>query len=422
MIRFYNARIANLDDMSAPLGELWVDGAIISHVGAVSAAPLPHFTREIDCRGNLLLPGFKNAHAHTAMCFLRSFADDKPLQNWLSEDVWPHERKLTPEDIYCFTKLGILEYLSSGITSAFDMYFHLDAFCAASIDMGFRMVLCGAVNDFGGTAQSLHDDYVKYNALHPLVSHQLGFHGEYTTNQTMLRELADLANALHAPMFTHNSETRAEVAECHARYGVSPTQFLDGLGMFHHGGGGFHCTHCGARDIAIFRERNLFAVTNGGSNAKLASGIAPLEAFRHAGVRLAIGTDGPASNNCLDFFREMFLMTGLQKLREKDACAMPAAAVLRAACTDGAHCMGLPNCDSLQTGKQADLIMINLLRPNMQPVHKPLENLVYSGGKDNVKLTMVAGRILYENGSFADIDTEVLYAEANERAQRLVQG
>jgi len=416
MTRFYNARIANLETMTAPLGELWVDGDVI-----VPVEGAPTFAREIDCKGNLLLPGFKNAHAHTPMCFLRSFADDKPLQRWLQEDIWPHEARLTPEDVYCFTRLGILEYLSSGITAAFDMYFHLDAFCAAAIDTGFRMALCGAANDFGGTAQTLRDDYMKYNALHPLISHQLGFHGEYTTSTPLLRDLAALADELQAPMFTHNSETRAEVDECRARCGLSPTQFLDSLGMFRHGGGGFHCVHCDDADIAIFRDRKLYAVTNGGSNVKLASGIAPLEGFRRANVPIAIGTDGPASNNCLDFFREMFLMTGLQKLRENDACAMPAAEVLRAACTTGAHCMGLAHCDSLQAGKQADIVMIDLHRPNMQPLHKPLENLVYSGGKDNVALTMVAGRILYENGQFPGVDAEGLYAEANERAERLVR-
>ena len=164
--------------------------------------------------------------------------------------------------------------------------------------------------------------------------------------------------------------------------------------------GGFHCVHMTERDLDIFRARGLWAITNPGSNAKLASGIAPLRQMRELGIRMAIGTDGPSSNNALDFFREMYLAAVLQKLHCGDAAALPADDVLHMATVGGAQAMGLSDCDVLAPGKQADLIVIDLQRPNMQPVHNAARNLVYSGSKENVRLTMIAGRVLYENGAF----------------------
>ncbi|MCL2695253.1 MAG: amidohydrolase [Clostridiales bacterium] len=420
-IRLYNARIVPFASETAEVfeGEVWVQGDRISHVGVSAACDLT-WDREIDCRGNLLLPGFKNAHAHSAMTFLRSLADDKPLLQWLREDVFPREERLTDDDAYWLTKLAILEYLTSGITAAFDMYFHLDAVAQSAINMGFRMVLCNAVNDFGTTVRAMQENYKKLNRLHPLISHQLAFHAEYTAGEKMLREIAAFAAEQRAPVFAHNSETREEVADCLARWSKTPTAVMDEMGLFAHGGGGFHCVHLTPEDIEIFQKRGLYAITNPGSNVKLASGIAPLAELAERGVPFALGTDGPASNNCLDFFREMFLATGLQKLVH-GAEAMDANKVLRAACQTGARAMCLPACDSLQAGKQADLVMIDLHRPNMQPLNNLTKNVVYSGSKENVALTMVAGRILYENGVFfCGVDPEEIYHKANKITKRII--
>ena len=330
------------------------------------------------------------------MLVLRSYADDVPLQPWLFEQIFPLEAKLTPEAVYAFTKLSILEYLTSGITAGFDMYYFREAIAQASIDCGFRTVLCGG----GGSAQQLEAEYRKFNALHPLISYQLGLHSEYTSSIAEMTEAGELARALHAPVFAHNAETAREVAECQARWGKTPTELFASLGHFDYGGGGFHCVHMTEHDLEIFRDRGLWAVTNPGSNAKLASGIAPLEQMRALGIHMAIGTDGPSSNNALDFFREMYLAAVLQKLRCEDAAALPADDVLHMATVGGAQAMGLSDCDVLAPGKQADLIVIDLQRPNMQPVHNAARNLVYSGSKENVRLTMIAGRVLYENGAF----------------------
>ena len=376
--------------------------------------------REIDAEGNLLMPGFKNAHTHTAMTFLRSYADDLPLQSWLTEQVFPREDQLVEDDIYWLDILGIMEYLTSGITSNFDMYFFPPKNAQASIDCGFRTVQTSGLNNFGGSVQELEENYLKVNDMGELASFIIGFHAEYTTSRELMEGVAALAQKYHSPVFLHNAETALEVKECKDRWGITPTQLTDELGMYAYGGGGYHCVHMEEKDFEIFRKRGLTAVTNPASNLKLASGIAPVKRFLDEGIALAIGTDGPASNNCLDMFREMFLTTALAKVRENDAACVPAEEVLYMATTEGARCMGLSDCDRLAVGKKADLIMIDLCQPNMQPENNILKNIVYSGSKQNVAMTMVNGRILYERGVFdIGFDPKEVYAKANAVIRRM---
>jgi len=414
MIRFYNGRCLCFSPaLSISDNEVWIEADRICYVGP-ARTDAPVFERQIDLRGDLLMPGFKNAHSHTAMTFLRSYADDMPLDLWLREQVWPNEARLTDEAVYLFTMIGIMEYLSSGITACFDMYVHNDAFTAACIRAGFRAVLCSGFNDFDKDVEQVERDYLKYNALHELISFRLGIHAEYTTGMDRLTYMASLAEKYREPCFTHLSETRAEVEGCVARYGLTPPQLLDRVGLFRYGGGGFHCVYMSEEDIALFGEKKLWAVTNPASNLKLASGVAPLTRLRAAGVPLAIGTDGAASNNALDMFREMYLASVLQKLREDDPSAGKAEDVLEMACIGGARALGLSDCDDLAVGKKADLIVIDLHRPNMQPVHHLAKNLVYAGSRENVRLTMVDGRVVYEDGAFfIGEEPERIFAAAN---------
>lgn len=421
MIRLHNARIMPMSsDCSVFEGELWTDGGKINYVGPAVKEGLPKFEREIDLGGDLVIPGFKNAHAHSAMTFLRSFADDLPLQSWLFDKVFPLEARLTPEAVYAFTRLAILEYISGGITASFDMYFHRDAYAQANIDSGFRTVICGALSA-GDKISIAADDYKKYNAMGELIGYLPGVHAEYTADEALLRGMSELIHELKSPFWTHNSETKSEVDGCIERHGTTPTKYLDSLGLFDYGGGGYHCVWFDEGDMDIFAKRGLWAVTCPASNAKLASGTAPLGHFARRGVKLAVGTDGPASNNALDMFREMYLACVLQKLALSDAAACPAENILMAACSGGAKAMGLENCDSLAVGKAADLAVINLRRPNMRPIHDLSKNLVYAGTRDNVRLTMIAGRILYENGEFfVSDDPEHIYAEAERCTKELI--
>ncbi|MDE7361197.1 MAG: amidohydrolase [Oscillospiraceae bacterium] len=410
--RFYNAKILTMENENITEGELCTDGCKITYVGAERTSG--GYDREIDLGGNLIIPGFKDAHTHSAMTFLRSLADDLPLNDWLYNQVFPREAKLTEETVYVYTQLANMEYLTSGITSSFDMYMKLPAYVKACNDMGYRSVLCGSINDFGGTVEGIEEEFNTYNNSGELISYQLGFHAEYTTKRETLEGLAALSQKLKAPLYAHNSETKAEVEGCRERYGITPTQLFDKLGMFEYGGGGFHCVWFDERDMEIFADKGLWMVTNPASNLKLASGIAPIcEMRRHGMKNFAIGTDGAASNNCLDMFREMFLVAGLQKVREEDAAACPAFEVLEMATKGGALAMGLTDCDILAVGKRADFAVIDLKQPNMQPLHNIAKNLVYSGSKQNVSMTVVNGQILYENGEFPTVDKEKIYADAN---------
>lgn len=416
MIRFYNGKILSFDDVSCRIseGECWVDGDVISYVGP-KPDEMPGFEREIDLGGNLLMPGFKNSHAHTAMTFLRSLADDKPLHRWLNESVFPNEAKLTDEAVYNFARIGIMEYLTSGITSCFDMYFHNEAYTAAVIDSGYRSVICASLNDFDKDPENIEREYLKYNGLNDRLSYILGLHAEYTTCVERMEYLSSLAGKYGSPCFVHLSETKAEVEGCIERHGMTPPQYLDSIGFFDYGGGGYHCVWFNDEDIALFAEKGLYAVTCPASNMKLASGVAPVEKMRKAGIRLAIGTDGAASNNALDMFREMYLVSVLQKNLLGDASACPADEVLRMACVNGADMIGLSCCNNLAVGKKADLIVLDLSRPNMQPEHNTVKNIVYSGSKENVLLTMVNGKVLYEKGEFfIGEDPQSIYAKAKE--------
>ncbi len=426
-IRFYNAKILTLDSSEAFRiieGELWVIRDRIAYVGD-GAQPVRILTdlglemvmweREMDCEGNLIMPGFKNAHAHTYMTFLRSFADDLPLQEWLYQMCFPMEEKLTEENIRPFEIIGIMEYVSGGITSAFDMCYFPQVYAEVADACGFRAVQVSGVNSFDGSLKAVEENYLKVNEISDLTSFLIGFHAEYTTKPELMEGIAGLAHKYKSPVYMHNSETAKETKECIERYGKTPTQLTDEMGMYEYGGGGFHCIYCDEEDIRIFRERGLSAVTCPASNLKLASGIMPLKRFYDAGVNLAIGTDGAASNNALDMWREMFLASTLTKVTEHDAAGIGADHILYMATTGGAKAMGLTDCDRLEAGKKADLILIDLAQPNMQPENNLIKNLVYSGNRENVLLTMVDGRILYEDRMFAiGAEPADVYREANE--------
>lgn len=421
MIRFYNGRVLTFgDEIRISDDEVWTDGDKICYVGR-KKEEMPSFEREIDLKGDLLMPGFKNAHTHSAMTFVRSYADDLPLHEWLYEKIFPREAKLTDETVYYCAKLANMEYLTSGITSSFDMYFHNDAYVQANIDMGFRTVIVSSMNDFDKDYTNVEREYLKFNGMNDLISYKIGFHAEYTTCMERMEYVASLVDKYKAPMFVHSSETKSEVEGCIERYGLTPTALFDRLGMYNYGGGGFHCVYMSDEDIEIYKKRGLWVVTNPASNLKLASGIAPISRYIAEGINLAIGTDGPASNNALDMFREMFLVTALAKYRENDAAACDANKVLEMACVGGARAMGLNDCDDIAVGKKADLIVIDLNRPNMRPLHNISKNIVYSGSKENVRLTMVNGRVLYENGEFfIGEDTESIYSNAERVSKALL--
>lgn len=413
---FKNARILSMQDDKIIFGELLVKDERIAFIGEHYQGEKPDKT--IDCEGNLLMPGFKNAHAHTAMVFARSASDDLPLHNWLFDCIFPMEEKFKKDDIYHLTKCGILEYISGGITATSDMYFEVPEIVKASEELGIRNVI--VATKLSEPIESIRNNYLTLNKKGSLISYMVGIHAEYTTPKERIIDIAKLANELKAPVALHLGETEHEVQGCIDRYGMTPVKFLDSLGLFNYGGVAYHANYFTDEETKICREKGIKIVTCPASNAKLASGICPVSKYIEKGLTIGVGTDGAGSNNSLDMFKEMYLVSVLQKLSYKDASIMDGFEVLKMATVGSAKVLGLNECDVLKEGKYADIIMIDLKSPSMQPVNNIGKNIVYAGSKDIVKMTMINGKILYFDHKFyIDEDVNEIYKKAQEITVRL---
>lgn len=379
--------------------------------------------RLFDCADTVLMPGFKDAHTHSAMTFARSSSDNLSLQDWLTKCIFPMEDHLQKGDVYNLTKGSFLEYLTSGITACYDMYYAPDEIAAAAVDFGFRTVIMGTCTSDRQSVSEMEEAYKKINGLkNPLVSYRVGFHAEYTLSEEKLQGIKYLSQKYKAPVSTHSSESATEVEACKKRRdGLTPTEFFEANGLFDYGGTTFHDVFLSDHDIEILKKRGVYAVSCPGSNSKLASGIAPITALAKAGIDIALGTDGAGSNNCLDMFKEMALLFSLEKLRDQNPVTLNAYEILKMATVNGAHAMGLNNSDVLSVGKNADIIAIDLSRPNMRPYNDIISNIVYSGSKDNVKMTMIDGKILYLDHEILAKGYRDIYRLEQEISDRLNQ-
>lgn len=338
------------------------------------------------------------------------------------------EANLTPDDIYYGTYLAILEYLSSGISTFADMYFMPEVIAEVVKNSKMKCVLVSGSNDIGGedaddVATLIEDRYNKFNNFSQNISYMLGLHAEYTCSEKLIANVADLSYKYKAPTYIHLSETLKEVGDCTVKNnGLTPPMYLHKLGFFDNGGAVAHGTYLDKDDMQILKDSNVSVVTNPASNLKLASGIAPLYSISNSGVNIAIGTDGPASNNSLDMFREMYLASVLQKYYMKDASLISAEEVLRYATINGAKALGLKNAGEIKVGNSADLIRIDINKPHYYPQSNLVKNLIFSGGRSDVVMTMVGGEILYENGKFnIGISTDEIYKGAESCIKRLLE-
>lgn len=415
---FKNARILKMNDEPIFISSVVVIDNKIAYIGDDFNIYGP-FDRIVECNENLLMPGFKNAHTHHPMSILRSFADDLPLHEWLFDKVFPIEKKLSEEDVYEFTKLSILECFSSGITACFEYYFHYYAMIKATEEMGMRTYMLLTPSLPEEELERIHEDY---SDSEELITTCFGLHSVYTPTDEFYQMAIRLVNKYKTPFYIHASETPLEVKECVELRNLTPVQFVESMGLFEYGGGIYHGVVLSEEDYSIINKHNLSVVTCPGSNTKLASGIADTCKMLENNVNIAIGTDGPASNNGLDMFKEMWLITGLQKLLHNDPSAMDAKEVLKMATVNGAKAMNLHNADIIEVGKFADLILIDLNKPSMRPIHNIEKNLVYSGSKDIVKLTMVNGKIVYEDGEFfVGEDVASIYKKCQLLADKLTK-
>ena len=358
-----------------------------------------------------LIPGLVNAHTHAAMSLMRGLADDLPLLRWLEEHIWPAELKhVSPQYVHDGTLLACAEMLRGGITCFNDMYFFPGAALEAALQAGMRVSLGMIALDFPSAYASDPDDYLaKGLALRdrwreqPLVSFCLAPHAPYTVSDATFGKIAKLAGEVDVPVHIHLHETAEEIARSLSEHGVRPIDRLQRLGLLGPGLIAVHAVHVNDAEIALLAKHGASVVHCPSSNLKLASGFAPVARMAAAGINIALGTDGAASNNRLDMFEEMRLGALLAKAVAQDAEALPAHAALRAATLGGAAALGLDaRVGSIAAGKCADLAAVRLAGPELSPCYDPLSHLVYAAGRQHVTDVWVAGNHLLQSGFFPD--------------------
>ena len=414
-----NAKILKMTDENIIEGHIVITDNRISYIGKDIESD-DKYDKVIDCEGNLLMPGFKDAHTHSAMTFLRSKADDSSLHDWLFDEIFPREENLRKGHVRELTKVAILEYLTSGITGVVDQYFYPEEFEETCVEFGFRCVNLAMYDKVARPVNDIKKLITANEKKDYLVRYVLGLHSEYTPDEDMFENTKKLLEETKLPFYVHLSETSSEVKECIARRGCTPMEFFDSMHYFDHGGAIFHGVYLTDHDIELIKKRDVVVVSNPSSNMKLASGVAEITKLLKSGVTIALGTDGPASNNALDMFREMYLVTGLQKLITKNPVSIPAFEVLKMATVNGAKAMRLSDADTLEVGKLADIIMIDLSRPSMQPVNNIINNLVYAAEKDVVKMTMFNGKVLYFDHKFCvNEDIKTIYQKVQKLTEEL---
>ncbi len=352
----------------------------------------------IDCAGRFaVLPPFYNGHTHAAMAILRGYADDYDLFDWLSNYIWPLEEKMTEQDVYTGTKLACLEMIKSGTVAFNDMYWFQPGTIRAADEMGMRadvgiMVLSGANTEQRTANDDLAADRIPHSGL---VRISMAPHAIYTVSESKLRECAELAKAKGLPIQIHLAETKKEFDDCMAEHGMTPTAYLDKLGLLTERTTLAHAVWMTDEDLKIAAERGCFLVHNPVSNAKLGSGTFRYAEAKDAGCRIILGTDGNASNNDLSMFGEMKAAALLAKTRTGDPKTLPAAEAFRMATTEAAAAFGIDA--GIEEGKAADCMLIDLNHVSMVPNYRLISNLVYSASPEVVDTLICNGKILMRN-------------------------
>ncbi|MDB5083389.1 MAG: N-ethylammeline chlorohydrolase [Bacilli bacterium] len=408
-------------------GYLIVSGSRIEEVGKTPfAGDRSEFTATVNLKANVLLPGLVNTHGHAAMTLLRGYADDLPLSEWLEARIWPIEDLMTAEDIKWGTWLAIWEMIASGTTTFTDMYFHEDQVAQAVEDSGMRAVLSRGMIGFAPkgeqTAMESRDFVQRWNgAAGGRITTLLGPHAAYTCPPEYLREIVvPLAQELNVPLQIHLCETRYEVEQSIAQYGVTPVQHLVNCGVFAVPTLAAHCVHVSDHDIDLLKANGVRIAHNPQSNLKLGSGIAPLSKLRSAGLTIGLGTDGAASNNDLDMWEEIRLAATLHKGTAEDPVLVSACEALELGTAGGAQALFLEQgLGTLVPGAPADFIVVDYHKPYYYPRHDVTAHLVYSAKSADVIDVVVDGRQLMRNGEYLTLDVEQIVYETNRCASRL---
>ncbi|SDL74367.1 5-methylthioadenosine/S-adenosylhomocysteine deaminase [Geoalkalibacter ferrihydriticus] len=387
--------------------------------------------RSINAAGKLVMPGLVNTHTHAAMTLFRGLADDLPLDAWLTKHIWPAEAKfITAESVRSGANLALAEMVRSGTTTFSDMYFYADELAMAANKAGVRAVVGEAIIDFPtADSQSPAESFATIKELaakwknDPLITISVAPHSPYTCSSETLKSAKKLADDLGLPLTIHVSETQKEVSDITKQYGMPPFEYLDSLGFF---GGtviAAHAVYPTSSEIMLMAKKKIGVAHCAVSNMKLASGVAPIQEMFNAGVAVGLGTDGAASNNNLSMFKEMNTATLLQKVSRLEPTAMSARETVKAATIGGAQVLGLDNLiGSLETGKRADLIIIDLNSPHLIPLYNVYSQLVYATNGADVETVIIDGNVVMQDRKLLTLDEEVVMQEARKLALKIAEG
>ena len=386
------------------------------------------FDRIIDGDNMLALPGFINAHTHVGMVPFRNFANDLPLEEWLFKKLFPMEDKLTADDIYWASQMGIAEMLCTGTTCFADMCMFEDTLAGVVESTGIRADLARGLQCFDDDFDIKTDRRVLesielfnqyHNAANGRIRVRFGPHAVYTCTPRYLAETAELAGKLGAGIHIHLSETANENKNCISAYGKSPTRHSADLGVFDLPAIAAHGVHLSDEDISILKQHQVSIIHNPASNLKLGSGVMRAAKVIGNGINVGLGTDGPSSNNALDMMREIYLAAVLSKGVFEGSVGIKACDALKMATVNGARALGLKEVGQLKPGMKADMTLIDLEKPHYYPLNDPVSAVVYCGKGSDVHTVIVDGRILYEDGEYKTIDMEAVKANVKRIADLL---
>lgn len=408
-------------------GDIVVEGNIIKEVGEDLRYKYKGY-EIIEGKGLLAMPGMINCHTHAAMTLLRSYADDLPLQEWLEEKIWPREAHLQSDDIYWGTMLSILEMIKSGTTAFADMYFFMERGAQAVTESGIRASLCKGMIGLGEAKGeqdlAVAEELVKeWNGkADGRITCLLGPHAPYTCPPDYLREVIKLSDKLGVGLHIHLAETLKEVSDIEEQYGMRPLELMESIGLFENRHViAAHCVHLSDKEVDILVKNKVGVAHNPQSNMKLASGIAPIPKLLQAGAIVGLGTDGAASNNNLDLLEEVRYCALLHKVSAQDPTVTPAYQVLDMATRMGAQVMGLDKVGSLKPGYKADIVLLDLQKPHLTPLHDVAANVVYSAQSSDVKTVIIDGKVVMKNKQMLTMDEERVMYEAQRCADDLLK-
>ena len=425
-----NVTAVTMDDE----GHLYPDAYIAIKDGKISyigtEAPQEQVEKVIDGRGMIAMPGLVNTHSHAAMSLMRGYADDYVLQEWLNDHVFPIEGKLVSDDVYWAMLWAQAEMLATGTIAYTDMYMHLPKMAQAAVDGGLYANISNGAMCFNPAGYCFDTDGVTgqnrevlerfHQADNGRVKLDVSIHAEYTSFPGLWQDFSAYADENGLNMHIHLSETRAEHENCIAKYGKTPAAILAENGVFNTRATAAHCVWVSDADMDLLREKQVTVAHNPVSNLKLASGIAPVARMLEKGVNVALGTDGVCSNNNHDLFEEIKLAALLQKGISGDPRLVPAQQALKMATRAGAFAQGREQeIGQLKEGFDASLILVDTGKPGLYPVHNPVSTLAYSARGGDVYLTMIRGKVLYENGIYTALDMEHIRSKMEPILNRL---